>query len=258
MKEFPIKVPAETLNAINHGPYQFNQVHSYQILFRSDPDLVASLVPEPLIANRSGNMGLVIAQYHGGVETPAETLPGYNEVVIGVPAKYRDGNGVEIKGLYMVQLYLSDREPLSACDPTILGLVIPGYPKRICQWQEFVQDQQRTLRVSKRATDILTLHIKDAPLAEMKMPPVAGSSFLLKYIPSANEALCADVLKLNLIEGTTEVTAMAMVEARFENNRIRLDTGVELPVQQITMATRSVFNMLPTGNRELINYLEQS
>lgn len=255
VQDFPIKVPKETLNAINHGPYQFNDVHSYQVLFQSDPELVASLVPEPLIANKQGNMGLVVAQYHGGVETPEETLPGYNEIVLGVPAKYRKPDGSEVKGMYMVQLYLADRERQSGCDPTILGLMVPGYPKRICDWQEFVQGNTRHIRIGKRGADVLGLRITDAPLVPFAMPAISGSSFVLKYIPSAAEGQCADVLKLNQLNGSTQMTSMTQVQVAFDNNEIRLDSGLVLPVKQVNMTTRCMMNMTPLGNLELIDYL---
>lgn len=256
MRDFPIKVPAETLNAINHGPYRFTNVHSYQVLFKSDPDLVASLVPEPLEANRGGNMGIVVAQYLDGVDTPGGRIPGYNEIVIGVPAKYRRDDGSELKGMYMVQLYLADREPQSACDPTILGLVIPGYPKRVCQWQEFVRGDTRRLRIARNGSDVLGLHIDDAAPVSVPMPPLAGTSFLLKYIPAGVADRCADVLKLNAIHGTTQLTSVAQVKVRFDDDCLRLDTGVLLPVREVTMATRGLMNMESTGSVELIDYLD--
>lgn len=255
MQEFPIRVPAETLNALNHGPYTFNNVHSYQVMFQSDPELVASLVPEPLLPNRQGNMVLVVAQYLGGVETPEETFAGYNEIVLGVPAKYKRQDGSEVKGAYMVQLYLADREPQSVCEPTLLGLMIPGYAKRACHWQEFVQGNERHIRIARRGSDVLGLRITDAPLVPMPMPAINGSSFVLKYIPSAAADQCADVLKLNQLDGSTQMTALAQVKVAFEQNRIRLDSGVELQVKQINMSTRCTMNMLPLGNIELIDYL---
>lgn len=256
MKEFPIRVPAETLHALNHGPYTFNNVHSYQVMFQSDPDLVASLVPEPLQPNRQGNMVLVVAQYLGGVETPEETFAGYNEIVLGVPAKYRRQDGSEVKGAYMVQLYLADREPQSVCEPTVLGLMIPGYAKRSCHWQEFVQGNERHIRIARRGTDVVGLRITDSPLTAMPMPAISGSSFVLKYIPSAVEDQCADVLKLNQLIGSTQMTAMSQVKVAFDNDYIRMDTGVELPVRQINMSTRCTMNLLPQGNVELIDYLQ--
>lgn len=255
MKNFPIKVPAETLNAINHGPYKFNNVHAYTVMFQSDPELVASLVPEPLIANKHGNMGLVVAQYHGGVETPDETLPGYNEVVLGVQAKYRQPDGTEVKGLYMVSLWLADREPQSVADPTILGLMVPGYPKRVCTWQEFVQGSTRHIRVGRRGVDALALRIADAPLVPFTMPPISGSSFVLKYIPSAVEDRCADVLKLNQLDGSTQMTSMAQVQVTFDNDEIRLDSGIVIPVRKVNMTTRCMMDMWPSGNTELVDYL---
>jgi acetoacetate decarboxylase len=257
MKNFPIKVPADTLNAINHGPYQFNNMHAYTVMFQSDPELVASLVPEPLIANKNGNMGLVVAQYFGGVETPQETFAGYNEIVLGVNAKYRHADGTEVKGLYMVSLWLADREPQSVAEPTILGLMVPGYPKRVCHWQEFVQGNEKHIRIGRRGADAMSLRITDAPLVPVPMPPMTGASFVLKYIPSAVDERCADVLKLNQLNGSTQMTSMAQVQVRFDNNEIRLDSGVVLPVKQVNMSTRCMMDMLPLGNVELLDYLKR-
>lgn len=255
MKDFPIKVPADTLNAINHGPYNFRNVHSYQVMFQSDPELVASLVPEPLIANKNGNMGLVVAQYFGGVETPEETFAGYNEIVLGVNAKYRKPDGSEVKGLYMVSLWLSDRTPQSGAEPTILGLMVPGYPKRVCNWQEFERGNERHIRIGRRGQDVMGLRIIDAPLMPLQMPPLNGSSFVLKYIPSPVEGECADLLKLYQLDGSTQMSSMAQVQVQFDNNEIRLDSGIVLPIRQVNMTTRCMMDMQPLGNTELVDYL---
>lgn len=255
MPPFPIRVPKETLNAINHGPYVFDDVHAYQVTFRSDPELVRSLVPEPLVANRSGQMSLVVAQYLGGVETPEERIAGYNEVVFGVPCKYTLPGGKEIKGIYMVQLYLADRTPQSGCDPTVLGLAIPGYPKRIADWQEFVRGTERHIRVAKRGRDVVGLHITDATLAPVALPPANGTSFVLKYIPSGSGERCADVLKLNQLRGSTQLTAMAQVQVTFDGGVVRLDSGTELPVLEVLSSLRCTMNMRPGATIELLDYL---
>lgn len=255
MKDFPIKVPADTLNALNHGPYQFNNVHSYQVMFQSDSELVASLVPEPLIANKNGNMGLVVAQYFGGVETPQETFAGYNEIVLGVNAKYKKPDGSEVKGLYMVSLWLADRTPQSVAEPTILGLMVPGYPKRVCNWQEFERGNERHIRIGRQGRDVLGLRITDSPLMPLQMPPLSGSSFVLKYIPSAVPGQCADVLKLNQLDGSTQMTSMSQVQVKFDGDEIRLDSGIVLPIRKINMTTRCMMDMKPEGNTELVDYL---
>lgn len=256
MKDFPIKVPADTLNALNHGPYTFHNVHAYTVMFQSDPELVASLVPEPLIPNKNGNMGLVVAQYFGGVTTPQETFAGYNEIVLGVNAKYKKPDGTEVKGLYMVSLWLADREPQSVAEPTILGLMNPGYPKRVCTWQEYVKGNEKHIRIGRRGADVLGLRITDAPLMPLQMPPLSGSSFVLKFIPSAVEGECADVLKLNQLDGSTQMTSMAQVQVKFDGDEIRLDSGIVLPIRKITMTTRCMMDMQPLGNTTLVDYLQ--
>ena len=255
MKSLPIEVPRETLNAIHHGPYAFHDVHAYQLTFRSDPAVVSKLVPEPLVANRRGLVSLVVAQYLGGVSTPEETIPGYDELVIGVPAKYRTPEGEELAGLYMVQLYLADRTPGSGCDPTILGLVVPGYPKRSCNWQELQRGNDRHIRVARRGEDVVGLRIVDAPLAPVSLKPASGASFLLKYIPSATEERCADVLKLNLVRGSTQLTSMAVVKVGFDGDAVRLDTGTRLPVHEVLSSMRCTMTMTPERTVELVDYL---
>lgn len=255
MKKFPMEVPLETLRAINHGPYEFPDVHAYQISFRSDPDVVRTLVPEPLVANRRGVVSVVVARYLAGVTTPDETIAGYDELVIGVPAKYRAPDGSELSGLYMVQLFLADRTPGSACDATVLGLMIPGYPKRICDWQEFQRGDARHIRVAKRGVDVASMRFQDSPLAPVSMPPVSGNSFLLKYVPSATEERCADVLKLNRVQGTTQLTSMGVARVEFEGSVLRLDTGKELPVLGVDQCMRCTMTMRPTSTTELVDYL---
>lgn len=257
MKSFPIEVPKETLNAINHGPYEFRDVHAYQVTFQSDPGVVAALVPKPLVANRRGLVSLVVAQYLSGVSTPEETIAGYNELVIGVPCKYRGAGGEEIAGLYMVQLYLADRTPGSGCDPTVLGLVVPGYPKRSCDWQELQRGNTRRIRVAKRGEDVAGLRIVDTPLAPVSLAPASGASFLLKYIPSGTEERCADVLKLNLVRGSTQLTSMAAVKVAFDEERLRLDSGVLLPVKEILSAIRCTMILRPEKTTELVDYLRE-
>lgn len=255
-RELPIRIPHETLNAINPGPYDFPDVHSYQVTFRSDPELVASLVPEPLVANRSGTVALVVAQYHGGVITPEGTIPGYDELVISVPAKYRAADGKEIKGAYMVQLYLADRERQSVCEPTVLGLMIPGYPKRSCDWQEFVRGASRHVRIARRGEDVVSMRFADAPLSPVELPPLRGHSFVLKYVPSGADGARPDVLKLNLIHGETRMISMAKADVTIDGGAIRLDTGKVLPVREIGLASRCRMKMSPIATTELVDFLD--
>ena len=256
MKSFPIEVPKETRNAINLGPYEFDDVHAYQVTFKSDPELVASLVPEPLQPNRSGHVSLVVAQYLGGVTTPEETLPGYNEIVIGVPSKYRMPGGDEVKGIYMVQLYLADRTPQSGCDPTILGMVVPGYPKRICDWQELVQGNARHIRIAKRNVDVVGLRITDAPLQPVELKPASGYSFVLKYIPSGSRGPMRGRVEAELAEGHPRSSRRwPRSKVGFDGDSIRLDSGVQLPVKEIVTRMRCMMKMVPLGTTELIDYL---
>ena len=52
------------------------------------------------------------------------------------------------------------------------------------------------------------------------------------------------------------MTSMAQVQVAFDDDEIRLDTGVVLPIRKINMSTRCMMDMLPTGNVELIDYLD--
>ena len=257
MAALPIDIPADTLNAVNHGPFAFPGVHTYMITIKTEPEKLQQLVPSPLVANSDGLFVIVVAQYLNGVETPTERIAGYNEVVLVVPATYTHPDGRRERGGYTVALYLADREPQSVCDPTVLGLMLPGYPKRTCVWQESVRDGRRHLRIARRNVDVLDMVIVDAE--PQPLPPNTGSggaNFVLKYVPSINRNIAADVLKLNAVRGGGGMTHAAPVEVAFNSQNVRLDSGIVLPVLGVLSAIRGYMDM---GNgdesEELIDYL---
>ena len=80
----------------------------------------------------------------------------------------------------------------------------------------------------------------------MPIPPKTSSgaaNFILKYVPSMNPNICADVLKLNAIRGKSIFTDISQVGIFSRENFVKLYGGLSIPILEIESAFRAYMDM---------------
>jgi acetoacetate decarboxylase len=160
--------------AYPRGPYRFYNREFVIISYRTDPDVLRAVVPEPLeVVGDTVNYEFI--------RMPDSTGFGdYTESGQVIPVRFRDRDGAVQEGGYVHAMYLDDNAPIAG------GREIWGFPKKLATPR--IRHEQETL--------VCTLHYGSVLCAtgtmgykhkELDTAPIRASlakpSFLLKVIP---------------------------------------------------------------------------
>jgi len=158
--------------------YANNQMLS--VTFKTPPNVLRALVPEPLVVNADNLMTIYIGKLNIIDPEPIS----YYEAGILIPVSYE-----ETKGSYMPILYLDKALPIT------IGREIWGFPKFQADLSLEVESGIVYASVMKEETKLIdaTLHMAE-PVPSNTSPP--GSIFVLKSIPSAKGSSMYDVKQL--------------------------------------------------------------
>jgi acetoacetate decarboxylase len=161
-------------------PFTYENNQMLSITFKTSPDVLRALVPQPLVVNPDGLMTI----YVGALNIVDPEQISYYEAGILISASYGD-----IEGSYMPVLYLDKALPIT------IGREVWGFPKFQADFGLEVETGVVRASVVKEGTTLIdaTLHVGES------VPPTASpaaSLFLLKSIPSAKGSSTYDVKQL--------------------------------------------------------------
>jgi acetoacetate decarboxylase len=161
-------------------PFTYENNQMLYITFKTSPDVLRALVPEPLVVNPDSLMTIYVGMLN--VVDPGPIS--YYEAAILIPVSY--GNS---KGSYMPILYLDKALPIT------IGREVWGFPKFQADLCFGVEAGVVHATVAKEGTTLIdaTLHMGE-PVPPTPSPP--ASVFLLKSIPSAEGGSTYDVKQL--------------------------------------------------------------
>jgi acetoacetate decarboxylase len=162
-----------TSPAFTPGPYRFVQREFVVITYRTDPDALRAVVPQPLEVTEP----LVRYEF---IRMPDSTGFGdYTESGQVIPVQIRSAKGVE-KGSYVHAMFLNDHPPIAG------GRELWGFPKKLaspslrCDADTIVG----TLDYGKVRVATATMGFKHRTLAHGPILDAIGApNFLLKIIP---------------------------------------------------------------------------
>ena len=215
------------------------------IRFRTTPELIRELVPEPLLPNPDSLMFI----YFGSLNMQREAIGEFKflEMGIGIPAIFPETKTV---GNYAVCLYLNRALPV------ILGREIWGWPKKDAEITFFEKDGEISGRVERFGTVLLRVTGKLQKKLRPGPDPPEKIWFLEKFIPSARKHALPDIRQLvssvnvdNLTKELWDCTA-----------KLEFATGPEDPlgnikVLEIVSAQFSVGNFTIDYGEVLHDYL---
>lgn len=161
-------------------PFTYENNRTLAITFKTSPDVLRALVPEPLVVNADNLMTIYIGELN--VVDPNPIC--YYEAGIMIPTTYgRD------KGCYMPVLYLDKVLPIT------IGREVFGYPKFQADLSIEVKDGVVHASVMSEGTSLIdaTLHM-GTPIPPTAFSP--RSIFLMKTVPSVTGGSMYDVKHL--------------------------------------------------------------
>ena len=223
-------------------PYVFEGSEGYFISFKSDPDVIRALIPEPLNPV-SNEMTIIFAKHR--IVSPAKI--DYNEAYFIIPAAYGTTYGA-----YIPVLYLDKIETITPARE------IWGYNK-VGGAFDFVEEDGS---VSITVTQLDTLIMKASfVLGEPFTPPEqsqGGPAFNLKYIPSVVENAPPDVKQITISELKDRETAqMRLGKATLEFYSSHYNPLDKIPILEITKAGYSIESFSMVYGGVLYDYLKE-
>jgi acetoacetate decarboxylase len=211
------------------------------VLFKTSPQVLLNLVPQPLLPNPDSLMfaytSSLNVQAH---QSEGFSFPGANyfEVVLGVPVRF-DKTG----GNYCVVMYL---------DKTVTGISIGreiwGYPKKGANITFAENDGKVSSTVDRLGTTILKLSFERTQKVEPVPPRLPTPTFNLKLIPSVRKDAPPEVMQLTSTVTEFKRKEMWRGKGLLEFGSLSADPLGNIPVLQIVAAQYEVAEgSLPHG-----------
>lgn len=149
-------------------PYQYRDNEMFTIVLKTDPELLRTLVPEPLEPNADNIMVIYIGWLH--IEEPKHIT--YGEAGIMIPTSFGDRLGT-----YMPILYLDEMETLTS------GREVWGFPK--FRGEIAFKRTEASVEASVSSDGVKIIDAKmDFDKPGEPLPVYDREHFLLKSIPS--------------------------------------------------------------------------
>jgi acetoacetate decarboxylase len=150
-----------------------------QFLFKTTPEIIRELVPEPLVPNPDNLMLISLNRCN------VSGFGSFNEVILAAPSTFN-----EITGQYAVCLYLDEVMPV------VCGREVWGWPKKEARVTFAEKEAVLTATVERGGIELIRAAME---LAELGSPEELQSNlpwFNLKMIPSVKRDAPPDVMQL--------------------------------------------------------------
>jgi len=223
-------------------PYFYKDNVSINIVFRTTPEALQTLVPHPLLPNPGNFVFLYVGEFN--VDSPVKVQ--YQEAGIGVPVLF---NGKP--GNYFVYLYLD-----------LVGAIIPGreiwgWPKKDADIRFFVEKEEFQASVHRDGVEIIRASVNAAESVTPIPTSVDIPSINLKIIPSVKRNHIPDVLQLTSATGTSVKKALFRGEAALSFASSPSDPLGNIPILEIISSEQSVDDMSLDYGEVLVDYLAE-
>lgn len=226
-------------------PYRYKDTQTLNIVFKSDPALLASLIPPPLALNPQSLMIF----YIGFFQFADFDMP-YHEAGLLIPVVQagRSGN-------YALVLYLDQANPI------VGGREIYGWPKKEAEKIIFNEENGCiSASVTRYGQQIIKASFEMQQKLDAIPPRSIEPMFTLKYIPAAVKDAAPDVLKLISCCNEPDVfTEMQIGTAVLKFGASPFDDLLaSIPIQEIVYA-EAVTHDFTMGYGELVvDYLSEN
>jgi acetoacetate decarboxylase len=227
-------------------PVQFRDNKIISVLFKTTPEVLQTLVPEPLVPNPGNLMFIYVGKLN--IENPAGGTYSYLEAGIGVPVAFS-----KKAGNYAVYLYLDKALPI------VGGREIWGWPKKDAQISFEVQDEKINAKIERFGAHLITLNSTQLKKVDPKLSRPELPWFNLKIIPSVEKDSPPDVMQLTSAMNTNSKTKeLYNCKASVEFGSSPMDPLGKIEIVEIVGAQFSVSDFVMNYGKVLHDYLAEA
>lgn len=198
-------------------PYEYRDLWAMMIPFKSDPKVIAKLVPAPLVPDPQGACTVTISRFF------TAGFGSYHEFVLAAGAKFQ-GRAVN----YSLYLVLDNDIAIAA------GREIWGFPKKFGRVTLGDRDGVMKSEVERGGFTIARAGMQIGPLAQPGDMAGSPEYVNLKVIPSVNNAAPPDVMQLTSTTLTNIAVRLAFKgRAMLELGASPADPFNAIPVREV-------------------------
>lgn len=232
-------------NALPYGgpPFTYEGSRLLSITFKTSPEILRAMVPEPLTPNPDSVMSILVADHH--ITQPRAVS--YYEAILSVPVSH-DG----FAGTYLPVLYLDKVIPI------IGGREIWGFSKVEAEIQMSEWGRTVTATVVRYGTTLIDMTAQlgepVVPIPEMPNDPILN----LKLIPSATKGSQPDVKQLtSTVLGDVKVHVVRGGTGKLVLDSLPSDPLGSIPVVEIVGAGYQEHDFVLGYGEVVFDYLKQ-
>ncbi len=222
-------------------PYQFTGSRGVIVSFATDPQVVRTLVPQPMTPDSGGQISLVVVRHH--VTAPLEAR--YNEAFLSIPVSIGG-----VSGDFLPVLYLDQAGPITC------GREIWGFRKVDARID--IEEADGVYRAVVYRDGAAIIRLEATLVTQLQQIPVSPSRPILnlKLIPSCEVGTAPQVKQLTavtLADRTTHELHMAQAELSFASTP--LDPLADIPIQRVGGAWFFVNDFVQGHGEVVYDYL---
>lgn len=221
-------------------PFHYEDCHWTSIFFRTDPSVIQSLVPEPLIPDSNPVLGIYIAR----LSISAPLAATYHEAGLVANVLFEGNPGVYFSNLY-----------LDSALGVLAGREIWGFPKKPAQIIYSEEDGKISAIVSLLDSPLIKLSMRQTRKVDQLPEDPVQAGYTLKIIPSAMRGAPHDVLQLVSIPHIMQIKEMYEGPGTLELLPSPYDPLGKLPVFEVVGAIFQVIDMTLDWGEVVVNYL---
>ncbi len=222
-------------------PNEYRDNWGMTIMFRTDPEVIAQMVPEPLVPNPDNLMGIQISEFF------VSGFGSYNELIFFTPVTFNGELG-----------NFSHYLMLDSDIPAMAGREIWGFPKKMGRVELEEKDGVLTGTVERGGIVLIKAAMQIGPMGGAEDVGGSATYYNHKLIPSIREGAppLVDKLTTTTLENV-EIKKVYMGRAILEFGQSPVDRFHEIPILEVMdgVFVNSDFDL---GWGEVIhNYLEE-
>lgn len=223
-------------------PFRYEGCRWTMVIFRTDPGVIQSLVPEPLVPDPIPILGLYVAKL--SISKPLAVT--YHEAGLVARVSFEGKLGMYFSSLY-----------LDSAMGVVAGREIWGFPKKTAQIAYEEEGGQISAVVSLMDSPLIKAGMQKSRKLEQFPEDPIQAGFTLKIIPSAERGAPPDVLQLISIPHIMQIREMYEGPGTLELLPSAFDPLGNIPVLEVIEATFQVLDMTLDYGEVVVNYLAE-
>lgn len=222
-------------------PFRYEGSRVVSVGFRTSPEVLRALVPEPLVPNPAGQASALIVHHHIVAPMPLS----YCEAFLVVPVSHEGAAGA-----YIPVLYLDEAAAITG------GREIWGFSKFGAEIQIVEEEGRVRASVQTGGVTLIDMSVRPGdplvPIPETPNLPI----FNVKLIPSVEKGAPPDVLQLTATTlGDREFTELRPGAGRLEFGSTPIDPLGSIPILEILDAAFYVYDFTLDYGEVVHDYL---